>query len=430
MRTRVPFMPTASRLQGLPPRRNRWMGTMRALCIFPLVVLATLSLRPTAVFAAAYCPLTSAAGVNNSGTISGVGGGSMGVDTGGPGGSQTAGTQPGGASTGTGSGYDPRKDPGMGGSAPPGAGQAGGGFGGGVPGSGGDSGNKPGGLGGGIVAGQGPYQAPAGGDTTGPAPTTPPGIVVSPPILPPGAPPPPPGPPGPGQRTGPGSRPPGTGQGTGTSRPPGTGPGSVPGTPPAPPGTPPVIAQTPPASPPASTGQCDPPLCREMCQKNCESISSSLGGSCASACSTMSPCGSSNFTLAQVKAACYGNILTRCNQGKSGRTGGWCVGVGADGTCEKRALSICGCDPITHPQCGGKWQSSVLDRSFLARVRHPFATPPSWTCGMPMGAWTLTSASNVVHLLISPVDLAAVLLRSVGNREKDKEGFAFVKDGR
>jgi hypothetical protein len=47
-----------------------------------------------------------------------------------------------------------------------------------------------------------------------------------------------------------------------------------------------------------------------------------------------------------------------------------------------------------------------------------------------MGAWTLTSASNVVHLLISPVDLAAVLLRSVGYRENDKEGFAFVKDGR
>ena len=125
-----------------------------------------------------------------------------------------------------------------------------------------------------------------------------------------------------------------------------------------PPATPPTIPpRTPPATPqtpPATGAQCSAPLCLEMCQKNCESFMASYGD-CSKSCLGLKSCGLSNFKLKEVKAACYLNMLTRCNQGMAGGSGGWCVKKGADASCEARAQRVCGCPVATHPQCKGEW---------------------------------------------------------------------------
>ncbi len=131
-------------------------------------------------------------------------------------------------------------------------------------------------------------------------------------------------------------------------------------TPPLPPKPPAPPKPTPPAPPkPGSAGQCDPPICIDMCKRNCQSFSQGAIDFCTHGCDKARPCTAQEKddakSLAKVKAECYRNILTRCNQGQSGRTGDWCVGPGADKTCDKRAHSVCGCDPQTHPECGGKW---------------------------------------------------------------------------
>ena len=64
-----------------------------------------------------------------------------------------------------------------------------------------------------------------------------------------------------------------------------------------------------------------------------------------------------SYKVAEVKAACYDNILTRCEQGQAGWGGDWCVGPGADKTCEARAQQICKCG--NKPGCRGEWGSSL-----------------------------------------------------------------------
>ncbi len=109
-----------------------------------------------------------------------------------------------------------------------------------------------------------------------------------------------------------------------------------------------------PAAPPAAAtgGQCDQPLCREMQQINCKSLGRAMGNCDAAG---VPSCGRSDFTLAEVKAACFDNMLRRCNQGVAGGTGSSCVKPGADASCAVRAMRVCGCDPATQPQCRGKW---------------------------------------------------------------------------
>ncbi len=92
----------------------------------------------------------------------------------------------------------------------------------------------------------------------------------------------------------------------------------------------------------------------EMCQANCRSFGSNYGN-CDQACVGMTKCGRSNFKMAEVKAACYSNMLTRCNQGMAGGSGDWCVRKGSDASCEARAQRVCGCPVATHPQCRGNW---------------------------------------------------------------------------
>ncbi len=185
---------------------------------------------------------------------------------------------------------------------------------------------------------------PAGGSTPGVSSPTPPVTVAGTPTAPGG------GVPG---------TPPGT---TGTAGTPGTATPAAPGT--GRPGTPTAPA-TPPATPPtaASGAACDAPLCREMQVINCRSLGTPIGnceqagaGSNDKSTPGVPSCGRSNFKLAEVKAACYANMLARCNQGMSGRTGNWCVQKGADPSCEARAMRVCGCDAATHPRCGGKWE--------------------------------------------------------------------------
>jgi len=163
-------------------------------------------------------------------------------------------------------------------------------------------------------------------------------------------------------------------------------------------------------SPTASTGgQCDAPPCREICQANCRSLERAVGN-CDVACTGQPSCGRSNFKLGEVKAACYENVLRRCNQGRSGRSGGWCVGVGAQKTCEKRAEYICGCDPAKNPQCGGTWQTSTDGEPWRARLA---ALPPGAllssplrsACGDGMTVWLATFAPGLARFLQNPAEL-------------------------
>jgi len=78
--------------------------------------------------------------------------------------------------------------------------------------------------------------------------------------------------------------------------------------------------------------------------------------SCADTCKPMNMCPKASYKLAEVKAACYDNILTRCKQGQAGWGGQWRVGPGADKTCEARAQQICKCGD--KPACRGNWGSS------------------------------------------------------------------------
>ncbi|HVL59465.1 MAG TPA: hypothetical protein VM491_23475, partial [Burkholderiaceae bacterium] len=105
---------------------------------------------------------------------------------------------------------------------------------------------------------------------------------------------------------------------------------------------------------------CDPPICREMQVRNCESLGTAIGN-CMQAGAGLPSCGRSKFTLAEVKAACYDNMVRRCQQGTSQvaqklTPGNWCAQRGADPSCEVRAQRVCGCNPKTHPACRGKWE--------------------------------------------------------------------------
>jgi hypothetical protein len=124
-------------------------------------------------------------------------------------------------------------------------------------------------------------------------------------------------------------------------------------------------------------------------------------------------CSGSSYTLAQVKAACYQNALLRCQQGQAGRTGGSCVGVGAEGTCDKKALTICGCDPVRNPQCRGEWKpkAALPDTLTAPRARLASFEPSTWTCGAPIADRLLASMKQYFRFLISPADLGAVLVR-------------------
>ena len=97
-----------------------------------------------------------------------------------------------------------------------------------------------------------------------------------------------------------------------------------------------------------------------MCTVNCNA-SNTIGfvASCADTCKTMSACPKSSYKLAEVKPACYDNILTRCKQGQAGWGGDWCVGPGADKTCEARAQQVCKCGD--KPACRGNWGSLQED---------------------------------------------------------------------
>ena len=105
-----------------------------------------------------------------------------------------------------------------------------------------------------------------------------------------------------------------------------TGP-TGPNTPPPPPPTTgtkvPSKPATPttPAVPPvaAAGGECRKPTCSRDGQTDCESV----------------PIGT-DWT-----AACYANMLSRCNQGMAGATGATCVHRGADPSCEVRAKRVC-----------------------------------------------------------------------------------------
>jgi hypothetical protein len=167
--------------------RGRIMINLRDLLV--LGVAAPLLLVPVQALATSHCPPVSAVGVNNSGTISGVGGGSMGVGTttqpepgttgaGGAPPSPEPGSPGGGATPG---GYDPTKDPGMGGGPP----DLGGGtdFGGGIP---------PEGPTSGAAGGGSPVDQPG----LKPPPPGPPGTVPPSPGYPCGSPGYPPCPPG------------------------------------------------------------------------------------------------------------------------------------------------------------------------------------------------------------------------------------------
>jgi RHS repeat-associated protein len=93
-------------------------------------------------------------------------------------------------------------------------------------------------------------------------------------------------------------------------------------------------------SPAVASGQnCDPPLCTRRGQTDCQE-----------------PRLGPDPKPGDWEKKCYENMLRRCNQGMSGRTGGWCVRKGADASCEARAERVCGCDPVMNPRCGGKWE--------------------------------------------------------------------------
>jgi hypothetical protein len=142
--------------------------------------------------------------------------------------------------------------------------------------------------------------------------------------------------------------------------------------------------------------------------------SSLLGGSCEGACKPMRECTATEKqaagSLAQVKARCFDNILTRCTQGGGTSDGQWCVGVGKDKTCEARAHSICRCDPKTHPRCQGNWGASVPESGPIRRARLPFPGLSVSSCGASIDETLAVSARRVLRLLASPAALAALLL--------------------
>jgi hypothetical protein len=106
-------------------------------------------------------------------------------------------------------------------------------------------------------------------------------------------------------------------------------------------------AQNPPArggtqQPPASGAQCSQPLCYQPGQQGC--ISGPLPNQKG------------------WEAACYANMLSRCNAGEAGATGATCVHKGADASCAVRARRVCAemsgnapvgpaCGPATQGKC-------------------------------------------------------------------------------
>jgi len=93
----------------------------------------------------------------------------------------------------------------------------------------------------------------------------------------------------------------------------------------------------------------------------------------------MSNCPKTSYKVAEVKAACYDNILTRCKQGQAGWGGDWCVGPGADKTCEARAQQICKCG--NKPGCRGEWGSSLEETPrWFAGASEPM---PELACAVP-----------------------------------------------
>jgi hypothetical protein len=104
--------------------------------------------------------------------------------------------------------------------------------------------------------------------------------------------------------------------------------------------------------PPASGAQCSAPLCRQMSQANCERLG---GPNCANMAASLPSCPGfpaspiGPLTKAQqaqlapekVRAACYSNMLLRCQQGEAGGTGGFCVRKGGEPSCEVRAQRSC-----------------------------------------------------------------------------------------
>ena len=105
-----------------------------------------------------------------------------------------------------------------------------------------------------------------------------------------------------------------------------------------------------------------------MCEINCNATNNiGFVKSCADTCKPMNMCPKTSYKLDEVKAACYDNILTRCKQGQAGWGGEWCVGPGADKTCEARAQQICKCGD--KPACRGNWGSSLDEPRWYAADR-------------------------------------------------------------
>ena len=180
---------------------------------------------------------------------------------------------------------------------------------------------------------------------------------------------------GPIARTSPRLQPSGPGHGVGTSQPPPKPPAAPPKPPPGGPLVGPITQGLPGAPPPS----CGEPLCRELCTASGGTACTTRQCTKAELQAVSTDGKGNNIDSAKLYKACYDNMFSRCSNPP--RTGEWCVGPGADKTCDARAKRVCGL------------RSSVPERGHTLYARLSFSDSVAWTCGEPTWPWTPLPAS-------------------------------------